>query len=404
MSESNEALITEMQTVLAHLDDPLYLEKHALAQRIWLDSEPGAMSRGQALRRAVRLAIAELDPSTAADGERLRARSYQVLYRYAVARQGMPAIAPSLGISERQAYRDLRSAAEALVNMLSRFFHESAVDGGGAGTSFSLAEQVRDELQRLSRYGVQQVDVGQMLEEVVQSVQVLAYAGPVKLVVAEKAKSLMVVASRVMLRQAFINLLSHMVSVETHHPVVVRLERNGTQACVQFRYYPPRSLVGPRPTDPYAMAIQILDSLGISWEQIKDGSCTTISLSISLVRERTVLIVDDNEGVIALFRRYLQHQPYRVHGAQNATRALDIVDQLEPDVVILDVMMPDRDGWEALRALRLTGAGRRARVIVCTIINDPRLATALGADAFLHKPVDRLRLNQALQDVLSSAR
>jgi len=71
-----------------------------------------------------------------------------------------------------------------------------------------------------------------------------------------------------------------------------------------------------------------------------------------------------------------------------------MLDRIHPDVVILDVMMPDRDGWEVLQTLRRSKAGSEARVLVCSIINDPQLAKALGADGFLHKPVDRASLLQ----------
>ena len=78
-----------------------------------------------------------------------------------------------------------------------------------------------------------------------------------------------------------------------------------------------------------------------------------------------------------------------------------MLDRIHPDVVILDVMMPGRDGWEVLQTLRRSEAGAEARVLVCSIINDPQLAKALGANGFLHKPVDRASLLQALDRLIS---
>ena len=75
--------------------------------------------------------------------------------------------------------------------------------------------------------------------------------------------------------------------------------------------------------------------------------------------------------------------------------------RVRPDVVILDVMMPDRDGWELLQTLRTHEPEKATRVIICSVIKDPDLAFALGADGFLHKPVDRAQLLQALEAAFS---
>ena len=61
--------------------------------------------------------------------------------------------------------------------------------------------------------------------------------------------------------------------------------------------------------------------------------------------------------------------------------------------------MPTRDGWEVLQEIRQNEAGAKAKVLVCSIINDPDLAAAMGADGFLHKPVDRASLLQALKSL-----
>jgi len=136
-------------------------------------------------------------------------------------------------------------------------------------------------------------------------------------------------------------------------------------------------------------------------ENTADGEAL-FSIHVPAAHEHTLLVIDDNSGVISLFRSYLRHQPYRVYGALSASEALRVLEEVRPDVTILDVMMPDRDGWEVLHLLRQSDAGVRTRVIVCSIIYDPQLASALGADGFLHKPVDRAGLLQALNQALVS--
>ncbi|MCL6430976.1 MAG: response regulator [Anaerolineae bacterium] len=395
-----ENLLAELHRALAHLDDPPYLEKHPLATRLSFVAQTPELSRGRALRRALRLAIAALDPGTSTNGAAVEARSYQVLYRWAVARQGMVAIANSLGISRRQAYRELRRAEEALAQVLGGPL-AAAVDGTDGGAA-PTAGRVEEELERLTRASEQDVDLDRLLREAVESVTFLARDTGASVNLRIDAGDIKVAANRVMLRQAILNLLSHAVSAQQGGGISVHLRQRAPYALVEIAYRQAATSGPPEPKSPYAVAGQLLSSLGIGWTHDEQpGEESRISLRIPLAGERVLLIVDDNEGLVALFRGYLRRQPFRIYAAETGDRALELVQSLRPDVVILDVMMPDRDGWEVLQELRATEAGARARIIVCSIINDPKLALALGADAFLNKPVDRASLLQALGTPLS---
>src|SRR5690606_31210218 len=114
----------------------------------------------------------------------------------------------------------------------------------------------------------------------------------------------------------------------------------------------------------------------------------------------TVLVVDDNQDLLELFRRYLAGRPYQVVGATGVDEGLAQVRRSPPDVVVLDLMMPGRDGWEVLRALREEPALRHLPVIVCSVLYEPELAHALGAQRVLKKPVHAAELIAALESVL----
>lgn len=395
-----EGYLAELRSALAHLDDPPYLERHPLTSRLSFIAQAPDLSRGQALRRALRVAIAALDPGDSSATARLGARSYQVLYQWAICRQSTVAIADLLGISRRQTYRELQHAIEALGQVLSGTLAGTAPQEPPIAdqSQFVRAPQVHDELERLGRVTDQDVELGQLLTGVVQSARYLARDRGTEIDLHVATPGLHIAANRVMLRQAILNLVSHIIAVNERGQVAVRLDRSGPQAKVQLAYRPAQStdeLVGPN--SPYGLAVALFESLGVEWTQSQaDDGTVKACILIPLVRERTVLVVDDNEGVIALFRRYLRSHPYRVYGAGSADEALARIESLWPEVVILDVMMPDRDGWELLQMLRAGEAGRQARIIVCSIVNDPKLATALGADGFLNKPVDQASLLQAL--------
>ena len=392
----SKAYLTELHNALAHLDDPPYLERHPLASRIPSVASAPALSRGQALRRALRLGIAALDPGAGGD-RRLEARCYQVLYRWAVAREGMVAIAGSLGIGTRQAYRYLQTATEALAQVLGGVGAPEAVSSGQAA---GLATgHLGAELARLAQVTEQDVDLERLLAEATESARILARESGVEIALEIEVPGLHAAAHRVMLRQAILNLLSHVVSSQRGGSVAVHLRTEDDQALLSVSYRPDVPEEISQPNCPYAVAAQLLQSLGLRLAR-QASSDGTIELSVAIPRAsaRTLVIVDDNEGVIALFKGFLRHQPYRVHGVTDPDRGVELLQQLQPDAVILDVMMPDRDGWEVLQQIRATEAGRRARIIVCSVINDPKLALALGADAFLNKPVDRAGLLQALTE------
>jgi CheY-like chemotaxis protein len=395
-----EDLVSELYRLIAHLNDTAYLERHRFARLLPPTATPG-LSRGQALRRTLRMAITALDPGSEASSGMLEARPYRVLYRYAISRHSILSIADDLGLSRRQVYRDLRVAVEALAEIVRDSLggpppaHEAAADDS----------DLRAELERLAEASEQEVEVSTLVDEAARSALPLARERKVELRVEREGHPLRATTNRVMLRQAVLNLLSHAVSTSEAGAVHVRTRLSGQQGSIECHY---RSRVWPEPRtpqSPLAIANHLLSSLGMGLESSRDGEgITRLVVTVPLLQEHDVLIVDDNEAFVRLFRRYLRGQPYRVHGAGSMAEAIEAVQRIRPDVVILDVMMPERDGWELLETLRTTPEGQRARIIVCSIINDPELSAALGADGFLLKPVERADLLQALSDLFSSPR
>ncbi len=396
-----ESLASELRSALAHLHDPAFLENHPLASRIGLVAQAPDLTRGELLRRTLRLSIEALDPEGGLPATSREARPYQVLRGRYILRQSLGEVAAQLDIGHRQAFRELRRAVEALAQMLR---DGGLLDGdgetplpGNEKTPGPVA-RLRAEVERLANVSRQDVDLGALLGQAVASAQRLAREQGKEIELSLGASGLHAAVNRVMLRQAILNLLSHAVHVHQGNRLPVRLYRSGVQAAIRFTYRPgAQSSASLRPGQPYAVAAQLLDALHLEWRchELADGQ-TQVSIGIPLTQEHPVLIIDDNEGLIRLFERYLEGQPYQVSGATSFEQARAILDRLQPEVIILDVMMPERDGWEILEWLRQGEAGRQPKVLVCSIINDPQLAAALGADGFLHKPVDRLSLLQAL--------
>ena len=110
---------------------------------------------------------------------------------------------------------------------------------------------------------------------------------------------------------------------------------------------------------------------------------------------QTVLVVDDNEKLTALFARLLTEAGYAVEIAHDGLTALMMAAKLQPDVVLLDVMLPEVDGFEVCRRIKEAYATRLTPVILVTSLaaREDRIAgLAAGADDFLNKPVDNEEL------------
>jgi CheY-like chemotaxis protein len=113
-------------------------------------------------------------------------------------------------------------------------------------------------------------------------------------------------------------------------------------------------------------------------------------------RRRTVLVIDDNEGLVALLERFLLAHAFSVVKASTGSDGLRIAQEIRPDAIVLDVLLPAMDGWEVLQTLRNDPRTAPAPVIICSVFNEPELAYSLGAAGLLRKPVRREDLLQTL--------
>ncbi len=115
-------------------------------------------------------------------------------------------------------------------------------------------------------------------------------------------------------------------------------------------------------------------------------------------KSRTALIIDDDPSAIDLVQRFMVHEGFHVESALSGQEGIEKAHEIEPDVIILDVLMPGMDGWMVLSKLKATPELASIPVIITTMIdNNKELGFALGATDYLPKPIDRSRLGDILQ-------
>lgn len=121
--------------------------------------------------------------------------------------------------------------------------------------------------------------------------------------------------------------------------------------------------------------------------------------------KNTVLIVDDEAYILNILDFSLDSEGFRVISAANGEEALHKATEEQPDLVILDVMMPKIDGFEVCRALKAKKETQSIPVILLTAKDrdsDRKKGEEVGADLYITKPFSPARLIAAVQELLGS--
>jgi signal transduction histidine kinase/ActR/RegA family two-component response regulator len=147
---------------------------------------------------------------------------------------------------------------------------------------------------------------------------------------------------------------------------------------------------------------------GRMWLQSTAGAGSTFGFSIPLPEPDAgsiplqrgeipvVLLVDDDRASLNLMAAYLDASPVQVLQAGNGVDALDLTRKVLPAAVVLDIELPQLDGWAVLTALKADPATAAIPVIVVSAIDDRQRAMGHGADIYLQKPVRRREFVDAL--------
>ena len=116
--------------------------------------------------------------------------------------------------------------------------------------------------------------------------------------------------------------------------------------------------------------------------EIKEDDISTLKREQSLV-----ICIDDDADVVDLLKGYLEDEGYQVIGTTQVTEGIALAKKLKPIAVTLDVMMPEMDGWTALKALKSDTETAAIPVIMVTIDDNKSLGYKLGANDYLQKPI-----------------
>ncbi|MFC1949370.1 PAS domain S-box protein [Chloroflexota bacterium] len=115
--------------------------------------------------------------------------------------------------------------------------------------------------------------------------------------------------------------------------------------------------------------------------------------------QRQVLIVDDDSKARRLLRIWLREEGFDVIEATDAEEGLKQADELLPDVIFLDILMPEKDGWYVLRELKSRSKTREIPVVMTSVSEERELAFSLGAVDYFVKPIDKKRFLKRIAEL-----
>ena len=121
---------------------------------------------------------------------------------------------------------------------------------------------------------------------------------------------------------------------------------------------------------------------------------------------KKVLVVDDEPSILLSLEFLMEQEGYDVHTATDGEEALQEVHKKIPDLILLDVMMPKRDGFEVCQTIRANPEWKEIRIIMLTAKGrevDQEKGIALGADDYITKPFATRELVEKVRIVLGNS-
>lgn len=88
--------------------------------------------------------------------------------------------------------------------------------------------------------------------------------------------------------------------------------------------------------------------------------------------KKKIMVVDDEENIVEVVSKILKKEGYEVSSALGGMACIKSVKEVNPDILLMDVMMPDMDGWEVLRVLKNRGVLENTKVLMLTVVEEPK--------------------------------
>ena len=403
-----EALEQDLQDGLTRLYDPQYEPSELLRAAIGCSPEHATASVQQAIIQAIK----EMEPSADVPPTARIRRIFQVLaYRYV---QGLTQeeAAERLGITPRHLRREQQQAISVLARRIwarsraapstsslrEEEMHPAGVEGSDAERG-DWRSQVRLEVAAL-RKGAPSgyADVRESLSAALELGHTLASRQGVVLRLGTIQPGLTAAVRHSALRQILVKTISDLLRGMSCGEVELAAEGHEGRIAISITASP----APDRPPDDYLMQELLASEDGAIDISVGEGK-TICRLLLPPAAKTTVLVVDDNTDLVHFYRRYTEGTRYQIVHMAGGEKVMELAEEIKPEIIVLDIMLPDVDGWELLSQLHEHPLTRSVPVVVCSVVGEEELALALGAKVYLPKPVRRQQFLQALDQAVNQA-
>ena len=135
-------------------------------------------------------------------------------------------------------------------------------------------------------------------------------------------------------------------------------------------------------------------------KKLNQSSLIENVVSIENQNAKTILIIDDDPTVSQLIKRQLTKDSYNVVIANNGKEGIELARKIKPDLITLDILMPEMDGWSVLRTLKADPEVSKIPVVMASILDEKNKGFSLGASDFVSKPIEKDRLINSIQTLI----
>jgi len=383
----------QVRQALAHLYDLEALRKSPLVDSLRLDRTPNPAT---ALRIALEKSIEALHPAMGEPPTSKAWRHYHILYYCYVEQLTQAAVADRLGITARHLRREQSTALRVLASYLRahhgllEFAPVSSSNTEADGVALGDAEVNRELLWVADSQGNRTAEVERVSCEAIRLVQALAERSAVILDAIMPAGLPPVAMADTVLKQVLLNLLTAAISSVPGGKVTVTARHDGqgsVEIDVAVVVATGQGTCGPWPETNLRLARQLVELFRGQLLVGNFGGAPSARVRLRQADQVVVLAIEDNEDTLQLWQRFVRNTRFQVVGATDPEKAIDMANGLQPDLIILDVMLPDVDGWEVLSRLQHHPATSSIPIVICTVLPQEELARSLGAAGFIRKPV-----------------
>jgi CheY-like chemotaxis protein len=390
-----------IKDILNHISDAAYLENHNLMTLLLSAEEARQANRIRLLRNRISTAINVLQPPEGTPAHAAEWRCHRILTLRYLQLMEFHQIEFELGLSQRQVQRDLKKGLDALISIL---WDELDAPESDAAKSEEIEEEltdsvdlevIKDELKNWEMT-FDLYNLRQMIEQALQLCESLLKTNLHGRADAAGVDSeLNVMVDQILTKQGLYKILAMVGPDDLNGAIQMRTRKISdyfTELSFQFEHDRPLKL------ENWRVAQLFFTIQGVNHSLTEAPHQTTISIVLPLMQQNSCLVIDDVLSVRRLIERMLGSYGVQVFGTGNHEEAMSLAQLMQPDFILLDVLMPKMDGWQMIKNLKACEETRDIPVIICSVLYEPELSQQVGAAGYIRKPINRIELVNTLQE------